>query len=610
MSTSVSSFRNRTTPGVYETEIAAFGTAIVGVPTAVPVFIGYTEFAGDPLTGNPLYNMPVPISSMAEFERHFGRAAPQNFVIAVTPPPPTPGGSGTPAESGQIAVAPTPSFRANFTTPVAGSAPPGGNGFQVASTGFTLSPAPPVEPNQFNLYWQMRLFYANGGGDCYVVSVGSYWTTDSPPTSAQNPVPDLRVLALIEKGDPDAEQPVPGLLTGLAAAGYAVGPTMTVIPEACQLARPDYEAVVQAMLDQAMTLQDRVAIIDLQGCMAADTLPGLQAGQAELATAIAPSIAAASYGVAYAPALNTSIIGVTDILFTNLVAADGGDNSVMNNILTTQAHLLYGPAQVAALQPAIAAAFPVTGAANGANTPQYSGSSDGYKPALDPTSPASVRQWQTRLDNLLLNALPVFGQIEQQIANVMNVAPPSGLIAGIWNKSDVLHGVWNAPANMALSAVASPLYNMSDAEQGTFNVPTNGQAIDIIRVQPGRGNVVWGARTLDGNSLDYRYVQVRRTLIYIEQSIKVALQSYVFAANDATTWTTVVAAISGFLTNLWQAGGLVGTKPDDAFTVTCGVGSTMTSQDVLNGYMIVAVTLQMVHPAEFIELTFTQTMGS
>jgi phage tail sheath protein FI len=151
---------------------------------------------------------------------------------------------------------------------------------------------------------------------------------------------------------------------------------------------------------------------------------------------------------------------------------------------------------------------------------------------------------------------------------------------------------------------------MSDAEQGGFNVPTNGEAINIIRAQPSRGNVVWGARTLDGNSLDYRYIQVRRTLIYVEQSIKLALQPYVFAANDSLTWSTVIAAVSSFLTSLWQGGGLMGAKPSDAFTVSCGLGTTMTSQNVLDGYMIVAVTLQMIHPAEFIELTFTQTMGS
>src|SRR6185312_12529054 len=97
-------------------------------------------------------------------------------------------------------------------------------------------------------------------------------------------------------------------------------------------------------------------------------------------------------------------------------------------------------------------------------------------------------------------------------------------------------------------------------------------------------------------------------LVYIEQSIKADLNQFVFAANDAHTWVNVTAMISNFLTGLWTQGGLMGAKASEAFTVQCGLGSTMTGLDVLNGYMRVQVTLQMIHPAEFIELTFTQMM--
>jgi phage tail sheath protein FI len=103
---------------------------------------------------------------------------------------------------------------------------------------------------------------------------------------------------------------------------------------------------------------------------------------------------------------------------------------------------------------------------------------------------------------------------------------------------------------------------------------------------------------------------VRRTLIYIEQSIKAALGSFVFAANASLSRSTVAAGISGFLADLWQRDGLIGNKPCDAFTVSVGLGATMTTQHVLDCYMIVAVTLRLIHPAEFIELTFTQTMDS
>jgi uncharacterized protein len=618
MSTSVSTYLNRTTPGVYITEIAAFGNSIVGVPTAVPIFIGYTQFAGDPTTGASLYNTPVEISSMTEYLQFFGGPAVTSYTVTPVQAAAPPSGS-----SGGSAAGPTPAFYANFTS-ASGSGSGSGSGGSVASVGFTVQPAivgPPPAPttygytpsNNFNLYWMMQLFFANGGGNCYIVSVGSYWSGETP-TSTPNPVgwPP----GTIEAGSIAPLEP--GLLVGLQAASYAIGPTMIVIPEACQLDFNDYQTVVQAMMTQATTLQDRVAILDLPGAMEASTLAQLQQCQTNLATTLAFPNANLSYACAYAPALNTSIVSTNSITFASLQSTSGeAGNETMNNILTTQAVAMYGPQltnpMLVNLQAAIASAFPTQG--EGTNTAQYSlATQDTSGNQLYPVAPApgtaALTQWQLTLDNLLNSALPVYAQVKQVIVNTMNVAPPSGILAGIWAANDASRGVWNAPANFPLASVVSPLYQMSDSEQGGFNVPLNGQAIDIIRAQPGRGNVVWGARTLDGNSMDYRYIQVRRTLIYIEQSIKFALQSYVFAANDATTWTTVTAAISGFLTGVWQQGGLMGAKPTDAFTVSCGLGTTMTAQNILNGYMIVAITLQLIHPAEFIELTFTQTMGT
>lgn len=132
----------------------------------------------------------------------------------------------------------------------------------------------------------------------------------------------------------------------------------------------------------------------------------------------------------------------------------------------------------------------------------------------------------------------------------------------------------------------------------------------MIRQFAGRGPVVWGARTLDGNSLDYRYVHVRRTIIYIEQSIRAAIRLFVSAPNDSKTWASLIAAASSFLQNLWARGGLLGATAQEAFSVNCGLGTTMTAQDVLVGYMAVHVRVTLIHPAEFIELTFKQKMES
>lgn len=190
------------------------------------------------------------------------------------------------------------------------------------------------------------------------------------------------------------------------------------------------------------------------------------------------------------------------------------------------------------------------------------------------------------------------------------ILPASGVMAGIWCASDAANGVWNAPANIAIEGIASVAYKLSVDDQESLMLPPDGKAINALRNFPGRGDVVWGARTFDGNSNDYRYIQVRRTLIYIEQSIKAALQPFVFAPNDANAWASAVSLISNFLNGLWLEGALMGSTAKDAYSVQCGIGSTMTSQDILNGYMIVQVLLAMVRPAEFLVLTFQQQMAT
>jgi hypothetical protein len=197
------------------------------------------------------------------------------------------------------------------------------------------------------------------------------------------------------------------------------------------------------------------------------------------------------------------------------------------------------------------------------------------------------------------------------VANKVNILPPGPAMAGIYTLVDNTFGVWNAPANINISAVNAPCVILNDDQQAGLNVDAlAGKSVNAIRSFYGRGPaIVWGARTLDGNSLDYRYVPVRRTLIMIEQSVANAAFSFVFAPNDSTTWSSIVGMISNFLNNLWQSGGLQGSTPKDAYSVQCGLGQTMTSLDILNGIMRVAVKVAMIHPAEFIIITYEQQMA-
>ncbi len=184
--------------------------------------------------------------------------------------------------------------------------------------------------------------------------------------------------------------------------------------------------------------------------------------------------------------------------------------------------------------------------------------------------------------------------------------PPSGAIAGLYCANDATRGVWHAPANVPVAGIADLSLHLTDTQQAPLNAPPNGKAVNALRSIAGRGLVVWGARTLDGNNLDYRYIQVRRTLVYIEQSIKTALQPFVFAANDGNTWAMVTTMINRFLADIWRQGGLMGAKPQDAFFVQCGLGSTMTAQDILDGRLIVRIGMALMQPAEFAVLSITQ----
>ena len=113
---------------------------------------------------------------------------------------------------------------------------------------------------------------------------------------------------------------------------------------------------------------------------------------------------------------------------------------------------------------------------------------------------------------------------------------------------------------------------------------------------------------MDGNSQDWRYVNIRRTMIFLQESIKNASRVYVFEPNEANTWLNIKSMISSFLCSVWKRGGLAGSTPEDAYEVHVGLGDTMTGDDILNGIMRITVLVAIIRPAEFIEITFQQQM--
>ncbi|MCF0205130.1 MAG: phage tail sheath family protein, partial [Muribaculaceae bacterium] len=135
-----------------------------------------------------------------------------------------------------------------------------------------------------------------------------------------------------------------------------------------------------------------------------------------------------------------------------------------------------------------------------------------------------------------------------------------------------------------------------------------GISVNCVRKFFGKGILVWGARTLDGISNEWRYISVRRLFNYIEESIQKSTMWAVFEPNDVNTWMKIKCQISNFLTGLWRQGALVGATPDDAYFVNVGVPATMTQDDINNGRLIVQVGIAASRPAEFITLEFSHKM--
>jgi len=186
--------------------------------------------------------------------------------------------------------------------------------------------------------------------------------------------------------------------------------------------------------------------------------------------------------------------------------------------------------------------------------------------------------------------------------------PPSPLVVGQYATVDNTRGVWKAPANVALASVVKPTLKITSQQQENLNVHTSGKSINAIRSFVGKGTLIWGARTLDGNSNEWRYIPVRRFFNMAEESIKEATERFVFEPNNKSTWTQVRAMIENFLILQWRAGALAGAKPEQAFYVKVGLNETMTALDILEGRMIVEIGMAVVRPAEFIILKFSHKM--
>lgn len=436
------------------------------------------------------------------------------------------------------------------------SAPTAGEHMTINGQSYSILP----DPNTiYYLYNSIRFFYQNGGGDAYIVAVGPYGP------ASQKPMADPAVDAI----NPNVQ--LADLQRGLALLKNEAEPTMYICPEATLLSVSDNTTLMQTMLLQAEAMQTAVCIFDIIG--GANPDPVLYTNDIQTFRNSTGS-AGLKYGVSYYPFIGTTIMQSSEIDFTNLF---GGDTKQLASILNPPSAPNPVAAQIIGL----------------IQTP--------------PANPMSNSQLQAAL----LVASPIYAQIVSRVLIEANMLPPSGAMAGVYTANDNENGVWNAPANRSIVGAVSLPIRLTDSEQENLNIDAvSGKSVNAIRFFNGQGILIWGARTLDGNSQDWRYISVRRTLTFLEQSIKLAARAYVFAPNDANTWAALQGMIGNFLTDVWKEGGLQGATAEASFNVSIGLGSTMTADDLLNGYMRISVQVAVVHPAEFIVITFQQEQAT
>lgn len=546
------------TPGVYIVEKDAFGSSVVQVPTAIPAFIGYTEKAA--VNGQSFAMRPMRIASLPAYELLFGRGPVPSFDLVQVDAAAARGSSKVSEATGEKGAAP-----ATTEVPAAD--------YSYADLSYALVRDVRTE---YLLYNSLKLFFDNGGGDCFVVSVGLYGE------------------------DVNDTQP---FLDGLAALTAEDLPTMVLVPDALLLEEDGYYAVANQVLAHCGKMQSRIGLFDIFRAE-----PSANPNPPDYVKGFRENIglSSLSYGAAYYPWLMTNVVQSTHLGYQNLTPASFGTIFTSPNERTLIANIQ--AANYRLNPPADGAANPFVDTADPAVRPLLDYDEDDDRARTEGRN--KLREAIEHWDSTLKETNNHYKLAIKNIKDKLNLLPATPAIAGLFARVDATKGVWKAPANESLNSVIAPSLKITSDQQEELNVDMlAGKSINVIRSFPGRGAaIVWGARTLMGNSKDWRYINIRRLFLLIEQSVKNAAFAVVFEPNVSLTWVTVKGMLDNFLTGLWKQGALAGASPEEAFTVSVGLGSTMTADDILEGIMRISVKAAPSRPAEFIVITFEQQM--
>ncbi len=548
------------TPGVYIKEQDAFGSSVVAVPTAVPVFIGHTQKADR--DGNSLAFKCTKVKSLAEYREMFGNGPLTTFKVSKN-------------EAGAV----------NLEVDV---------------------------KTRYMMFSGIRMFYSNGGGECYILSVGSY----SDELDAEKFSEALQLLTKEQE------------------------PTIVVVPDAVLLAKDDCYSLYKDILQHCgAKMRSRVAIVDVWG--------GYDVKNKDVAIKdFRENIGqtALAWGAVYYPWVHTTTVPASEVDYRNvsnrkdlaaILMADvkrsmgisTGDDNAKNSAAAGK--IIDGIKEEKDIDPANKKLAAMSDKIAGTKEKDVAKAQAELKKQVaaafvstaDPADLAKLAQIEAAVGQVMnddadvkavnstVGALaPLYKVLVKNIREELNLLPPSAAMAGVYALVDSQEGVHKAPANVSLNGVVRPAFSVNSDDQEDLNSPLSGKAINAIRSFVGKGVLVWGARSMDANSQDWRYISVRRTLIMIEQSTKNSVEAYVFEPNTAKTWLKLKTSVENFLTEVWKNGSLAGATPTQAFEVNVGLGSTMTPNDILEGIMRISIKVAITRPAEFIEITFEQKM--
>lgn len=217
----------------------------------------------------------------------------------------------------------------------------------------------------------------------------------------------------------------------------------------------------------------------------------------------------------------------------------------------------------------------------------------------DMTKTKDLLNYREMIDSTYAAMYHPWIQVFDRTSNKADFIPPSGAVLGVYARTDISRGVHKAPANETVFCTGLSV-GYTKAEQDILNPA----GVNLIRAIPGQGIRIWGARTASSNS-SFKYVNVRRLFIYVEESIKANTNWVVFEPNDVALWQRVQMTIANFLDNMWRSGMLAGASASEAYFVEIGP-STMSRDDIMNGRLICNIGIAPSRPAEFVVFRVTQ----